>query len=134
MESKTVIDCFNQLFAVFWMPGYVHNDRAGDFLSAEVKQYLHSRGIATSKTSQYNPRGNGQCERYNGVIWRTITLALKSKNLPLTAWEIVLPDALHGIQSLLCTSTNTTPHQRLFSYNRKSTTGHSIPSWLSEPG
>ena len=30
--------------------------------------------------------------------------------------------------------TNTTPHERLFNYNRKSTTGNSMPSWLSEPG
>ena len=131
MESKTVINCFNELFSVFGMPSFVHNDKAPDFLSVEVKQYLHSKGIATIKTSRYNPRGNGQCERYNGIIWRTITLALKSQNLPLTAWEIVLPDALHSIRSLLCTSTNTTPHERMFNFTRKSTCGNSIPSWLS---
>ena len=116
------------------MPGFVHNDRAPDFLSEEVKQYLHSRGIATSKTSRYNPRGNGQCERYNGIIWRSVTLALRSANLPLSAWEQVLPDALHSIRSLLNTTTNTTPHERLFNFNRKSTTGNSFPSWLSTPG
>ena len=134
MESKTVIKCFNQLFAIFGMPGFIHNDRAPDFLSDEVKQYLHSKGIATSKTSRYNPRGNGQCERYNGIIWRSINLALKSSNLPLSAWEQVLPDALHSIRSLLCTSTNSTPHERLFNFNRKSTVGNSFPSWLSSPG
>ena len=44
-----------------------------------------------------------------------------------------MPDALHSIRSLLCTATNETPHERLFSYNRKSATGCSIPSWLT-PG
>ena len=134
MESRTVIKCFNQLFAIFGMPGFIHNDRAPDFLSDEVKQYLHSKGIATSKTSRYNPRGNGQCERYNGIIWKSITLGLKSSNLPLSAWEQVLPDALHSIRSLLCTSTNTTPHERLFNFTRRSTAGNSFPSWLSSPG
>lgn len=70
---------------------------------------------------------------HNGTIWRTITLVLKDKGLPLTSWEAVLPDALHSIRSLLCTARNVTPHERLFNYNRKSTTGSTIPSWLSSP-
>ena len=134
MQSSTVIQCFNQLFALFGMPSYVHNDRAPDFLSKEVREYLHSRGVATSKTSRYNPRGNGQAERYNGTIWKAVTLALKSKGLPLSAWEEVLPDALHSIRSLLCTATNCTPHERLFNFQRKSTAGNSVPSWLAHPG
>ena len=115
------------------MPEYIHNDRVPDFLSDEVKQYLNSKGIATSRTSRYNPRGNGQIERYNGIVWKTVQLALDSKNLPVSAWEAILPDALHSIRSLLCTATNATPHERLFHYNRKSTAGSSMPSWLT-PG
>ena len=56
------------------------------------------------------------------------------RGLPLTSWEIVLPQALHSIRSLLCTATNVTPHERLFSYNRKSETGTTLPSWLTQPG
>ena len=58
MTSGTVIKCFNNLFSLFGMPGFVHNDRAPDFLSTEITQYLHSKGIATSRTSCYNPKGN----------------------------------------------------------------------------
>ena len=133
MTSTTVTQCFDQLFPLFGMPGYIHSDRARDFLSAEVKQYLNSKGIASSKTSRYNPRGNGQTERYNGIIWKNVQLALDSRKLPVGAWESVLPDALHSIRSLLCTSTNATPHERMFQYNRKSTSGNSIPTWLT-PG
>ena len=133
MTSQTVIKCFDQLFSLFGMPGYIHNDRAPDFLSDEVTKYLHNKGIATSRTSRYNPKGNGQAERFNGTIWQTVRLALTSKRLPLSAWETVLPNALHSIRSLLCTATNVTPHERLFSFNRKSATGTSIPSWLT-PG
>ncbi|KAL7635484.1 UNVERIFIED_CONTAM: hypothetical protein RMT77_014553 [Armadillidium vulgare] len=52
----------------------------------------------------------------------------------MQAWELVLPDALHSIRSLLCTATNATPHERLFSFRRKTSLGLSIPSWLVEPG
>ena len=48
-------------------------------------------------------------------------------------WETILPDTLHSIRSLLCTATNTTPHERLFNFTRKSTAGKSIPSWI-KPG
>lgn len=96
-----------------------------------LKTFLHSRGIATSRTSAYNPRGNGQVERYNGVIWKAISLALESRGLNQCHWEQVLSDALHSIRSLLCTATNCTPHERLFGYQRRSSSGHSVPSWLS---
>ena len=48
----------------------------------------------------------------------------------ISEWETVLPDALHSIRSLLCTATNCTPHERMFSFNRKSTSGKTIPSWV----
>jgi len=44
-----------------------------------------------------------------------------------------LPDALHSNRSLLSTATNVTPHDRFFSFPRKSSQGVSLPSWLS-PG
>ena len=43
-------------------------------------------------------------------------------------------DVLHFIRSLLCTATNTTPHERFLMFNRRSTLGTSVPSWLSSPG
>ena len=131
MTSETVIKCLIQLFSLFGMPGFVHSDRGPSLISEELRTFLNSRGIATSRTSSYNPRGNGQVERYNGIIWSTVSLALESRGLAQCHWEQVLSDALHSIRSLLCTATNATPHERLFGYQRRSASGHSVPSWLS---
>ena len=68
-------------------------------MSEELRNWLHSKNIATSRTSPYNPRGNGQCERYNATIWKSVTLACKSRMLDVRFWEVVLPDALHSIRS-----------------------------------
>ena len=134
MTSTTVIQCLTQIFALFGQPDYIHSDRGSNFLSTEVKSFLNSKGIASSKTTPYNPRGNGQTERYNGVLWNTILLMLKSHNLPVSKWECVVTDALHSVRSLLCTATNCTPHERIFSYNRKTTSGTCLPNWLTTPG
>ena len=61
-------------------------------------------------------------------------LTLKSNKLHVSQWEIVITDALHSICSLLCTSTNSTPHEQLFNYQCCSTSGNAVPTWLSTPG
>ena len=134
MTATTIIKCLCQMFAIFGMPSYIHSDRGPSFMSEELRQFLLGRGIAMSRTTPYNPRGNGQVERYNGIIWRAVSLALKTRSLSPADWELVLPDALHSIRSLLCTATNCTPHERLFCYQRKSSCGRSVPTWLVSPG
>ena len=61
-------------------------------------------------------------------------LALRSKQLPTTHWESVLPEALHSIRSLLCVSTNCTPHERFFNFQRRATAGNAVPTWLLNSG
>ena len=40
MYSSTVIKCLTSLFSIFGCPGYIHSDRAADFLSHEIKAFL----------------------------------------------------------------------------------------------
>ena len=65
---------------------------------------------------------------------KAITMALKSRCLPVQCWQTVLLDVLHSIRSLQCTATNATPHERHLNYSRCSSTGASVPSWLCPPG
>ena len=125
---------FCELFSVFGMPSQVHSDRGKSFICSEFKQFMHSRGISTSYTTPYKSQGNSQVERLNGTIWKTIELALNDKNVPIKQWESVLPEVLYSLRSLISTATNETPHERLFRYQRRWTTGLSLPSWLLKPG
>ena len=82
------------------MPGYVHNDRGPSLISKETTSFLHNYGVVTSRTTSYNPEGNGQVERYNGIIWQSILLALKSKK----SARIILGNSITGcitLQSLI---------------------------------
>ena len=115
MEYSTIIRCLSNFFSMFGTVGYVHYDNGPSLKSSELRKFF---------------RGNSQVERYNGVIWKAIQLALSSEKLPLTHWEIVLPEVLHAQRTLLCTATNQTPHERLFSFQRRSASGKPVPSWL----
>ena len=119
MSATTVINCLHKLFSVFGCPASVHSDRGSQFMSREVNQYLLSLGVVLTHSTPYHPQGNGQCERVNGTIWRAVRMALKSKGVVENQWESVLDTVLHSIRSLLCTATNETPHERLFSFPRK---------------
>ena len=80
---QTVIKCLNQLFSLCGTPGYIHSDRGSSFISREIKEYLSQKGIATSRSTLYHPTGNAQCERYNGIVWKSVRLALKTHSFPI---------------------------------------------------
>ncbi|XP_046407451.1 uncharacterized protein LOC124172088 [Ischnura elegans] len=134
ISASTVVRVLTMVFSLFGTPAYIHSDRGASFMSHELKSFLTSLGVATSRTTAYSPQGNGQVERYNGIIWKTVLLTLKSKGLKTEQWEEVLQSALHSIRSLLCTSTNATPHERMFTHPRRSFNGRSLPTWLTKPG
>ena len=134
ISGKTVIQCLCSLFSIFRMPAYIHSDCGSGFMNVELTTFLHQKGIATSRTTSYNPAGNGQVERCNGTVWKAINLELKTHQLAVKYWQEVISDALHSVRSLLCTATNATPHERLFSFQRKSTSGQSMPTVLTTPG
>lgn len=134
MTSSTVIKHLSELFSVFGQPSYIHSDRGPSFASQELKTFLQSKGIATSHSTPYYPQGNGQVESYNGIIWKSIMLNLRTKKLDVKHWEQSLPQAMNSIRSLLCTSTNTTPHERMFNHPRKTGLSVALPEWLTIPG
>ena len=92
-NSSTVIKCLSQLFSIFGMPGYIHLDRGSSLISNKLKLYLNVKGVETSRISAYSPKDNGQVEQCNGIIWKTINLALKSNKLQVSQWESVIIDA-----------------------------------------
>ena len=130
MTSSTVIKCLSSIFSLFGLCKHIHSDRGSSFLSIELKTFLIERGISSSKSTPYHPTGNSQCERYVGIIWKSISLALHYHNLDTSKWDLVLDSVLYSLRTLLNTSTGETPHERIFCFQRRSTTGSTLPSWL----
>ena len=133
-SSRTVISCLRSLFSLFGFPAIVHTDTAKCFISKEIKEFLNERKIASTFSSVYNPRGNSQCERFNGVIWNTVKLALRTNGLEIADWEMVIPEVFYSLHSLLCTATNEVPHDRFLKFPRRSMFSTNTPIWMTEPG
>ena len=119
VSRTTVVKCVTTLFSLFGMPVYVHSDRGASFMSHELRAFLTEKGAAMSRTTGYNPGGNGQVEKFHGTIWKALTMCLRSKNLPIQHWQDVLPDVLHSVRSLLCSATNETSHERFLGFSRR---------------
>ena len=105
---KTTILCLELIFFLCGEPNYLYSDWGLGSLTHEVKEYLLFYRVALNKITLYQSQGNTPVAHNNGIIWKTIFLILKSQNLPLTHWELVLPHALHSIRSILSTVTNNT--------------------------
>ena len=122
-DSKTekVIDALTKLFTLFGPPASVHSDRGAQFESYQFRQFLDSWNVRKSRTTPYNPAGNGQCERTNGTIWKTVKLRLKQANKNINQWDEEMNFALMNIRTLACRAIdNESPHNRLFAFTRRS--------------
>ena len=100
------------------MPDMIYSDRDSNIFSTETTNYLHGKGIATSKTSRYNLGCKSQTEKLNGTLWKGVQVTLHSYELGLSEWKAILPDVLQSTSYLLCPATNTTSHKRLFDFPR----------------
>ena len=78
MHTKIVIKCLESIFVLCGMPNFANSDLGASFMSRELHEFVTIKGVSTSRNASFHPIGNGQCERYNGIIWKSIQLKLKS--------------------------------------------------------
>ena len=131
---RTVIEKLTDLFSMFEFPGYLHSDQGACFMLYELKSWLHNMGIPTSKSTRYNPQGNGQVETFKSHYLANCAASIA--NQKFTTFSL----AICFTRNFACNSFsfmhyNCTPHERMFMHTRKSFngTGISLPSWV-KPG
>jgi len=143
--TKTAIDCLSAIFSLFGPPHTIHSDRGRQFESRDFASFLKLWGVTRSRTTPYHPNSNGQCERMNGVIWKTCLLRLKENGSGEYQWDKELPLALNNIRSLPSRALDMqSPHEILFNFSRRSYfedmepsqksnhTEFATPNWLKE--
>ena len=84
----------NEIIFKYGIPGKIISDKGSAFTSKRTNDFLKVCEILHDTTTAYNPSANGQVERYNGLIMKTITKLSLAKR---TDWEQVLPLALYSL-------------------------------------
>ncbi|XP_014787039.1 uncharacterized protein LOC106881242 [Octopus bimaculoides] len=112
MSASTIEKCFCKFFSFFGMHFSIHSDRRTRFMSNELKLFLHSKGIATSRTTTFNSRENGQDGRETTVSLSQLAPPKGKDPADLHAQEPALisqqpPDQPHLRKDM------STPHARL---------------------
>lgn len=118
-SSEVIKKLQDEIFSRYGIPSSVHSDRGPQLMSDEFSSYFKSIGVKLSHSSKYNPRGNGQCERYNGEIQRIMARVLRQEGMEDLDWEDVLPEVLWIMRAVTCKSTGKSPHDAFFNFTRK---------------
>uniref|UniRef100_A0A0B7BPK8 Integrase catalytic domain-containing protein n=1 Tax=Arion vulgaris TaxID=1028688 RepID=A0A0B7BPK8_9EUPU len=100
----------------FGIPSKLHSDQGKGFESAVIIALCQKYGIKKSRTSAYNPRGNGICERFN----RTLLAMLRSlEDSDKLEWSHHVPHVVLGYNITPHTSTGWSPYYLLYGRHPK---------------
>ena len=127
-QWSCVISLYTLFFSIFGDPVYIHPYHQTTRTSKKIPI-----GTVSGRKSDYHIQGNGQRERYNGIIWKTVQLPRENQKLPMRHWEDVMREAVYAIRTLLCTKTNATPQERSLKFPKRSLARISISSSFSQP-
>ena len=64
-----------------------HSDRASEFLSPAIREYLSQQGVRQTVNSGYDPQANGLAERWIGIVKVRATALLADVRLPPDYWS-----------------------------------------------
>ena len=91
-------------------PRQLHNDQGANFCSAEVEGMCKTYGIKHTRTSAYNPQGNGGVERFN----RTLKDRLKKSLIDRTQWRTAIAKAVEAYRMAPHSSIGCSPYEKTF--------------------
>jgi len=106
--AKTLVVEFILRYGV---PLVIHSDQGAEFESKVFKCIYELMGIEKTRTSAYNPSGNGEVERLNRSILTMLKAYTDQKHC--TDWDEYLPFVLSAYRNSVHESTKMTPNRMM---------------------
>ena len=90
----------------FGMPDIIHTDRGGEFENNVLRELCERFGTLKTKTVAYNPRSDGQVERWNATFTQIVNTICEDKE----EWDEYLAFARMAYNSTVHATTGETPN------------------------
>lgn len=74
-SSKTITHCLDAQFARHGLPKGLRTDNGSNLVSKEAEDYLNEMGIESRYTTPLWPRANGEVERQNRSLLKSMRAA-----------------------------------------------------------
>ncbi|KAI8506116.1 hypothetical protein Bbelb_164690 [Branchiostoma belcheri] len=114
--SKKVIEALDPIFARFGNPSTLRTDNGPQFVSTEFTEYLREQGIEHRRTTPLWPQANGEVERQNRTLLKSIKIArIEGKD-----WRQEIQKFLKAYRSTPQVTTGETPYKLMFGREMKS--------------
>ena len=111
--AKTTADMIYQgIVCRYGVPEGLHADQGRNFETQLMKELCQRLGIRRTRSSPFNPQGNGQAERTNRTLAERLAMDLEA--MDQTDWDEKLSSALSAIRTVPNCTTGESPHFLVF--------------------
>lgn len=111
--AKTTADKIYQgIVCRYGVPEGLHADQGRNFEANLMKELCQRLGIKRTRSSPFNPQGNGQAERTNRTLAERLAMDLDA--MDQSDWDEKLPSALAAIRTAPNSTTGESPYFLLF--------------------
>lgn len=130
IDSKEVIKRMEIIFARFGYPRSVTADNGKQFVSGEFRAYLDTNGIKLTSTIPYWPQQNGEVERQNRSILKTLVISQNMKH----DWRAELQKYLLAYRTSPHSVTGVSPAKLMFGRELRDKLPciHKASEWVDE--
>lgn len=117
LKTSELCATFKKVFALCGYPDAILTDRGSNFESSEFFSFCSQRNIRKLRTTSYNPKGNGICERFNKTLKSKIFSTLSEKCFEKSDWVLCLDEVLFDYRTSIHATTEFRPVDLFYAFN-----------------
>lgn len=111
-KPEDVRECLEKIFVTFGPPAIVQSDNGGEFIGAELTNWLGELGVRVINSSAYHPQSQGRVERFNQTIERELGKRIGENGNK--RWIDYLANANRSYNCTIHNTTKQTPFRVMF--------------------